>query len=406
MPLPQISGHDGQDQVWPVHQAWEGVYNGMSNSVDQHDPRNWNSLYRPQSLSVCHPSLETSVENVLSAPSNVKPYQPYWEAPQINSVIPGRVESKKDLVSAADPVLRMYHQVSANDLEVNCEGRVFDPMRTELSQRHFHSTHETQHEHETTKCFVPPYSTSLQYGKPNVGSFYPKQAQFTSNGGQSCHESVFRGVQIQSAPYPVQGYAPLPVMFLPYNQASMPSSYHTRSEGQSNELNYDDNTNSRNFVAPQCEMVVPDYYNYRKAHQINQVQIGAPGVQHNSWSTNSRIPERNTQVETSTWGYQEMSLNQQDCAAARGSIHYSCISNLRSPKKKVPILKIATISLRPSNKQQEKPKRHSANAVESLAQCKRQGSLKKKSLDFEGSENECNLSNAPIFQILCEISKA
>ena len=105
------------------------------------------------------------------------------------------------------------------------------------------------------------------------------------------------------------------------------------------------------------------------------------------------------------WGYPEIALSQQDIAAARGSVPYSYTTNSRAPME-VPILKIATISRRPSNKQQEKPKRHSANVVESLAQCKRQGSLQEKSLDFEDSGDEYNLASAPIFQILCEICKA
>lgn len=296
----------------------------------------------------------------------------------------------------------MYHQVSPHELEVNSEGCAFDRRRTELAQRHFHSTYETQPKHETAKCFVPSYSTSLQYGKPNVGSFYHDQTQFTSNGGQSFHESVFSAVQIQSAPYPVEGYAPLPVTFLPYNQCSLASSYPPGYEGLSNELNYDDNPNGRNFVAPQYEMVVPDCYNYMNTHKLNQVQMEALGVQHNPCSPNAHIPDRNTEVETSTCRSPEIVLNQQDITAARDSVPNSCTTNYRAPKEVPSIVRVATISPRPSNE----PKRHSANVGESLAKCKRRGSFKEKSVDFEECEDENNLANAPIFQMLCELSKA
>jgi len=185
----------------------------------------------------------------------------------------------------------------------------------------------------------------------------------------------------------------------------MPCSFPPGSEGQRNELNYNHNPNGRNFVAPQCEIVVPACYNYGKAHQLDQAEIGAVEVQPNSWSIKGHVSDRDTEADTSTWGYPEMALNRQNIVAAHGSVPYSCTMISRAPKE-VAISKIATISIRPGSQEKQKPKRQCTNAVQTLAQCKGQGSLKEKSLDFEDSENEYNLANAPIFQILCAISKS
>jgi len=74
VPLQQILGYEGQDQQWRVHQASEVRYNRMFNSVDRHNPRNENLIYRPQSLPVCHPVYDTAAENGFAASSNVEPY--------------------------------------------------------------------------------------------------------------------------------------------------------------------------------------------------------------------------------------------------------------------------------------------------------------------------------------------
>jgi len=68
------------------------------------------------------------------------------------------------------------------------------------------------------------------------------------------------------------------------------------------------------------------------------------------------------------------------------------------------VVKVANISPRPDKKLANKPK-PSFCVLENGHHEKVDGVTEKKSIDFLDNKNEIDLSNAPIFQILCEISK-
>jgi len=68
-----------------------------------------------------------------------------------------------------------------------------------------------------------------------------------------------------------------------------------------------------------------------------------------------------------------------------------------TPQSNETILKVAKISPTPSKKQLMRTKTLFENIVNKKIE-------KEKSVDFQASEHDIDLSNAPLFQMLCEIS--
>jgi len=73
------------------------------------------------------------------------------------------------------------------------------------------------------------------------------------------------------------------------------------------------------------------------------------------------------------------------------------------PQSNETVLKVATITARPCKKQVQKKKTSLVSSLK-LLENKREKRLWKKSVDFQLSKSEIDLLNAPLFQILCEIS--
>merc|ERR1719285_1493967 len=73
------------------------------------------------------------------------------------------------------------------------------------------------------------------------------------------------------------------------------------------------------------------------------------------------------------------------------------------PQSNETVLRVATITPRPSKKQLQKQKTWLVPGVKLLQNTTEKG-LWKKSVDSQSSISEIDLSNAPVFQMLCEIS--
>jgi len=97
-----------------------------------------------------------------------------------------------------------------------------------------------------------------------------------------------------------------------------------------------------------------------------------------------------------------IALNQQNVSAA-SSISHSDVT-CHSDCEEVQILKIATISPRPGSNHPKKPKEKFEVILKKIERHTREESEIAKPLDLGYNKQQYDLANAPIFQILCEIT--
>jgi len=295
---------------------------------------------------------------------------------------------------------RNCHEMIPNEMQVTRPDYAFRPGKGAQTWRFVESTHETQQNHEISKCFVPPYSTSFRNVEPQVVGCYSEQVLRITYGCQSFYKPLFSRDVSRTASYPIQGNAPPPVMFLPGNQFSMPDPYLPEFEGLRNGQVHEDNSNHTNYSAPRCDMALPYYFNRRKSHHKTQTEMTAFWSQSCSRVIDCQLQEREVEPVSGTWCHPEAAVNQENTAVARSSVPYSCTTS--SQAEQVPIFKTATISPLPGRKDPYKQRSKFAASAESLNLHEQKGSGIEKSVDFRYCEEKYDLCDAPIFQILCE----
>lgn len=261
------------------------------------------------------------------------------------------------------------------------------------------STNETQRNHEIPRCFVPPYSGNVW---PQVGSCYSEHAQFITNKNYSFNKPESSGV-VSRTFYPEQENVPLPSMFLHRDQFGMPDPYLPAYEGIENSQVFKGSSDCGNFSAPPFGgMGVPYCYTSGKLQNVANMNGTSYYLENSLRVADGQPQEQEVEPVAGKFCEPEIALNQQYVSAASSVSH----SDVTCPNasKKVQILKIATISPRPGSNHPKKPKDKFAAILKKIERPTLEESEMAKPLDLGYNEQQYDLANAPIFQILCEIT--
>jgi len=423
IPIQQFSGFDGNDLWCAVPAVNEGIQREFNKHVKPNKYfDNYNSLYNTQTF----PHRHQDRDSVFSTSSWMRSSYPNGKTWQTNGAVFRSLVSKNDQVGAADttqscyptvqnlvpvdthmqtvrsPRSRMYHQIYSKNVKIPRCNSAFEPIQPDYEGRFLKSIHETKQSHGITNCTIPQYSKGFENDRPQARDFF-HEVWCGMNGGQSFHDPFYSGGVNQTGAYPDRDES-LAYMHQQSNQYSIQYQYPPGLKGKVNSQNIEHNFHHRNSSAYQCGEELPNCYEHGKSYCLKQASNEDTGLKHNYRVRGSSIYDSEVVTNKGTLGCSEIASKWRKLTAECSSSRYKgTTSSLAS--QEIPILKIATILPRPSSKQPDKTKSQFSAYSKPLTQCQRQGSMSKKSFDF-GEHEQDDLLNAPIFQILCELSEA